>query len=303
MTERFNPCLQVALRAVAAIAFGACAGAADIDEWYAAPDSPAGRSAFSRIAADPANLAEARQMAAAKDPALRARAAVLLAALLKPTELVREIARPETDGIACRIYVAAILAPGNVPEIEPAAGAPPMDPIPPRLRGVATADLHAAAARLAHDPDWRTRCGAADLLAAARGAEVSPLHRELLNDPAWPVRARAIEALGALSSTAGVAVAAAYLDQADPRRLDDRLAAVCALARAGAWKEVLRAFSDHAPDVQRLAVGVLMQAPVLTAALREALPEQVRRLRDRQARSAAGDLIRRLEEEKRGMTP
>lgn len=277
--------------------------ASDIDDWCAAPDSPAGQAAFARITADRAHLVEMRQMAAEQAPGRRARAAVLLASMLTPADLVREIARPETDGVACQVFIASLFAPGDMPDSPNKPDDPIAESMPPCLRGIAAADLRAAAARLAADADWRVRCGAADLLAAAGTGAVSPLHHALLRDPAWPVRSRAIEALGAVSTTAGVFIARAYVAQADPTRLDDRMAAVCALARAGAWGEVLRAFADPAPDMQRLAVGAMLRAPGFTPAVREALPTQVRCLSDRQARSAAQNLIRRMKEEMRGSLP
>lgn len=98
----------------------------------------------------------------------------------------------------------------------------------------------AVAAALCRDPNWRSRSAAARVLAAVEGDAPSELHRALLRDAAWPVRAEALRSLGRLPIGEHVQI----------------------------LEEVLR--DPPSPYEQRVALGVMMELdyePGLRAAL------------------------------------
>lgn len=117
--------------------------------------------------------------------------------------------------------------------------------------------------------DWRVKMTAAELAGELHDPQVAGTLATLVNDPEWPVRQRALLALGRIASDHSLQTLMAVLAITDEGHWFERECATLALGECSNTAGLLMALSDPSDEVRRMAVRQLARLQVFDAKTRE----------------------------------
>ncbi len=131
---------------------------------------------------------------------------------------------------------------------------------------------------LAASPSWLCRLAAADIIAWTAWTNLPQTAAALLKDELWPVRERAIRAMGFLPSTANIELLSKMAAQTAPANWRERVEIAKALGEAGAAEKLLPMLEDPEAEVRLAASYQFMRNnllhPVYEKNLRKALDKE-----------------------------
>ncbi|NLE67079.1 MAG: hypothetical protein GX608_06625 [Lentisphaerae bacterium] len=125
--------------------------------------------------------------------------------------------------------------------------------------------------RMSVAADWRARLTAAELAGALPVPQLAVPMAALAYDPEWPVRQRAIMALGRIGSARSLETLAAVLAMSGEGHWFERESAVQAMGECNNMPGLLAALSDTSEEVRRMAVRHLARQPRFDAKARGAI--------------------------------
>ncbi len=147
------------------------------------------------------------------------------------------------------------------------------------------------AARMSACADWRARLTAAELAGAMPIPQLALPIAALVNDPEWPVRQRAIMALGRIGSARSLETLTGVLARTGEGHWFERECAALAMGECNYTPGLILALSDASAEVRRMALRQLARQPHFDANTRGEIERALRRETNRTLKAGLKSLL------------